>query len=204
MAKSKEISTSETNLRPVLSQHFAPAFVLVPHQCYPQAPIHALTQDCSSHHKSLLQLSPPRELQLCLQARHQSGHRWQPARLDCITRLLPHLFLWPYQWCGLGVVTTPPSTCHFLAVICHLSQISWLFSAFPLSAPILIFQLLFCCTSQGFDIPADARVPRVLLCSETRVLLCLCSPNQMPPSTLLLHNGARQKEEGSCHAHFHL
>lgn len=45
---------------------------------------------------------------------------------------------WPYLWCGLGVVTTPPSTCQFLAVICCLSWISWLFSAswFAALAPI--------------------------------------------------------------------
>lgn len=67
-----------------------------------------------------------------------SGHRWQPDQVasHCSCRTSAW---WPYRCCGLGVVTTPPSTCHFLAVICCLSWISWLFLTFPHSAPMLIF-----------------------------------------------------------------
>lgn len=166
--------------------------------------MHALIQVCSLHHEPLLHLSPPRGLQLCLQALHLNGHRWQLARPDCTTSLLPHVCLvalsvvWP--WCRHH------STQHLPFPCCYLLPFLDFMAVFSLPAScthtdILTLVLLHL---QGFGIPADTGVPQVLQYPESRALPCLCSPNQSPASTLLLHNGARQKEEGKCHAYFHL
>ena len=101
--------------------------------CHPPAWINSSHQEPSSG--------------LCLPGDHGDVCRlsiWLGTEGGRPSRIAPHRSCftsawWPYLWCGLGVVTTPPSTCQFLAVICCLSWISRLFSASWLSALSPVF-----------------------------------------------------------------